>query len=125
MSYSKFKKACIRKNPDFMAIQDDAAIRNEVPKGGMEINEVNLVLDVEFQDEESFLGKSRTSATPNDQPSVRVWGTIRSTGDEAIFVTSNGGRGQLWFAGEDEFEFCVANVSEDSATAYCANLAKE
>ena len=30
MSYSKFKKACIRKNPDFMRIEDDASITSQV-----------------------------------------------------------------------------------------------
>lgn len=30
MSYSKFKKACICKNPDFMRIEDDASITSEV-----------------------------------------------------------------------------------------------
>ena len=96
-----------------------------VARGGMVINEVDLRVTIEHQDGESFMGKSRSSATPGNQPSPRVWGTIRSDGEEAAFITSNGGRGTLWFASGNQLEYCITNLLEDSFTAYCAELTKK
>ena len=64
------------------------------------------------------------SNAPGAQP-VPVWGAIRSTGQEAVFVTGNGGRGQLWFNRPDRFEFCFANQTPEQMTAYCAVLNKQ
>ncbi len=96
-----------------------------VAKGGMLVSDVNVILEIEHQEGESFMGSTRNSQMPSDQPGNRVWGTIRSTGKEAIFITSTGARGQLWFANAQHFEFCITNLQEDQATAYCANLEKD
>jgi hypothetical protein len=99
---------------------------SQVAKGGMEIADVNLKVQIDYQHEGSFMGRSRNSQMPGDQPSVRVWGTIRSNHREAIFLTSNGGRGQLWFDSEGKsFEYCITNLQNEVATAYCAQLTKE
>lgn len=95
-----------------------------VARGGMVINEIDLKVTIEHQDQESFMGKSRASTTPSDVPSARVWGTIRSNGEEAAFITSNGGRGTLWFESAQTFEYCITNLLENSFTAYCARLTK-
>lgn len=97
----------------------------EVARGGMEIREVELNVDIVAQEGESFMGRTRNSAMGRDQPSNRVWGTIRSTGTEAIFATSAGARGHLWFQGDSQFEFCITNVQEALVTAYCAELQKQ
>ena len=97
---------------------------DEVARGGMLVNEIELKVTIEHQDEESFIGKSRSSAMSFDDPSTIVWGTIRSGGDEAIFVTSNGARGQMWFMGPGRFEYCLTNKTDELATAYCAQLGK-
>ena len=96
----------------------------EVARGGMIVNEVKLKVTIEHQDGESFIGKSRSSAQSFDDPSAIVWGTIRSNGKEAIFVTSNGARGQLWFMEPTKFEYCLTNKNDELATAYCAELSK-
>lgn len=102
----------------------ESGIGKGVSSGGMSITETELIVTIEHQFEGSFIGKSRGSTTPSDQPSTRVWGSIRSNGKEAIFVTGNGGRGQIWFEKKTRFEFCVTNSSEGSLTAYCAELDK-
>jgi hypothetical protein len=97
----------------------------QVAKGGMEISEVSISVTIDHQDQESFMGRSRTSQMSNNDPSVNVWGTIRSTGKEAIFITSNGARGQMWLAEDHQtFEFCITNLVDGQATAYCADLSK-
>lgn len=96
----------------------------EIAPGGMLVTEVELTLIIEHQDAEAFVGRSRSSRTPKDQPSARIWGTIRSNGTEAIFITSNSGRGQVWFDSATSFEYCITNLTDVLATAYCANLTK-
>ncbi len=95
-----------------------------VAKGGMMVSDVEVKVIIEHQDGESFLGSTRNSQMASNQPSNRVWGTIRSDGTEAIFITSAGARGQLWFASDKQFEFCITNLQEEQATAYCAKLKK-
>lgn len=97
----------------------------EVARGGMILNEIDLKVTIEHQEGESFMGKSRTSQMSFDDPSAIVWGTIRSNGEEAIFVTSNGARGQLWFKDPTHFEYCLTNKTDELATAYCAQLTKQ
>ena len=41
-----------------------------------------------------------------------------------MFVTGNGGRGQLWFTSPTRFEFCFANQTPAAMSAYCAVLDK-
>ena len=60
-----------------------------------------------------------------DDRSIRVWGAIRSTGEEASFITGGGGRGQLWFMGSEKFEYCVTNMQDEVMTAFCGILKKE
>ena len=97
----------------------------EVAQGGMVISEMNIRIMIDHQDQESYMGRIRTSQMSSSDPSNRVWGTIRSNGEEALFITSGNARGQLWFHGDSEFEYCTTNMQEDVVQAYCAKLAKE
>jgi hypothetical protein len=98
-----------------------------VAKGGMQVSETNLTVKIHHQEGATFMGKSRTSATATDSSGSGVWGTIRSTGDEAIFVTEVGASGHIWIISPKTFEFCVTNLDaeQDIVTAYCASLSKE
>ncbi len=98
---------------------------DDVAQGGAVISNVELTVTIEYQDGESFLGSSRASTTPKAQPSLTVWGAMRSTGDEAIFVNSDGSRGQLWMKGKDSFEYCLTNLLDSVFTAYCGILTKK
>ena len=100
-------------------------VSDQVASGGAVLSEVDLKLTIDHQDGESFIGTSRSSNTPNNQPSTPVWGAIRSTGKEALFITSNGGRGNLWFGSKDVFEFCITNLNETVISAYCGVLKKQ
>ena len=97
-------------------------VRNQVAAGGAVIQAVNLEFTVTYQDNEVFIGESRSDAP--GATSTPVWGAIRSTGREAVFVTRNGGRGQLWFSSPTAFEFCFANQTVEQMSAYCATLTK-
>jgi hypothetical protein len=97
----------------------------EVAQGGMLISEMNVRIMIDHQDQESYMGRIRTSQMSSSDPSNRVWGTIRSNGEVALFITSNNASGQLWFNGDSEFEYCTANMQEDIVQAYCARLSKE
>ncbi len=97
-------------------------VRAEVASGGAVIQTVNLTFTVSYQDGEVFIGESMSNQ-PGAEP-VPVWGAIRSTGREAVFVTGNGGRGQLWFNSPTRFEFCFANQTPEAMSAYCAVLDK-
>ena len=97
-------------------------VRSQVASGGAVIDTVNLTFTVSHQDGEAFIGESMSDA-PGAEP-VPVWGAIRSTGQEAVFVTGNGGRGQLWFTSRAQFEFCFANQTPEAMSAYCAVLVK-
>ena len=94
-------------------------------KGGMMVSDVKTTVTIEAQDGESFMGKTRNTQMTSNQASNRVWGTIRSNGKEALFITSAGARGKIWFENEKRLEFCVTNLQEEQATAYCANLDKD
>ena len=58
----------------------------EVAQGGMLISEMNIRIMIDHQDQESYMGKIRTSQMSSNDPSPRVWGTIRSNGEEALFI---------------------------------------
>lgn len=110
---------------DVRIVESGSATEDEVARGGMSIRNVVLEVVIDAQDEETFMGRSRSSSMSSNQPSNRVWGTIRSKGDEAIFITSTGARGQLWFQAPSTFEYCVTNYNEELFTAYCATLDKD
>ncbi len=97
---------------------------DQVASGGAVLSEVDITVTIDHQDGESFIGKSRSSDTPRNQRSTPVWGAIRSTGREAMFVTANGGRGNLWFGEENSFEYCITNLDDSAISAYCGLLTK-
>ncbi|MFT5690909.1 MAG: hypothetical protein ACI92E_000233 [Oceanicoccus sp.] len=97
----------------------------DVAQGGAVISNVDLTVTIEYQDGESFLGSSRAATTAKSQPSLTVWGAMRSTGEEAIFVSSDGSRGQLWMKAKDSFEYCLTNLLDGTFTAYCGILKKK
>ena len=97
----------------------------QVSSGGAVISESELVFSVDYQDGETFIGRSQSSDTSGSSAGISVGGTIRSTGLEAMFVTSTGGNGLIWFESPTVFEYCYTNVTEESATAYCTVLTKE
>jgi len=97
-------------------------VSDQVARGGALIQDLDLTVTVNYQDREAFMGESLSSAA-NAQP-VPVWGAIRSTGREGVFVTGNGGRGNIWFTSANEFEFCFANQTKEQMSSYCAKLKK-
>ena len=97
----------------------------QLSSGGAIISESELVFTVDYQDREAFIGHTRTSSMSSSTASINVWGTIRSNGEEAMFVTSTGGNGLIWFEGPAAFEYCYTSISAESATAYCARLTKQ
>ena len=98
----------------------------QVAQGGVVLEEVGATVTIEHQDEETFIGKVRLSNFGKDQPSVRLWGAIRSNGKEAVFLGSNGAGGPIWFLDENSYEFCNTNLSDDGVmTAYCGVFKKE
>lgn len=106
-------------------VVESGGANSEVARGGMNIRDTDLKVQIQAQDGETFMGYTLSSATPSNQTSARVWGTIRSNAEEAIFITSNGARGQIWFQDASTFEFCVTNLDDELFTAYCATLSKE
>ena len=86
------------------------------------IQDIELKLTVNYQDQEVFMGETISNA-PNAQP-VSVWGAIRSTGKEGVFVTANGGRGNIWFTARSQFEYCFANNTPEQMSSHCAVLEK-
>jgi len=97
-------------------------VSDQVASGGAVLSELELTVTIDYQEGETFIGKSRASTTPREQASTPVWGAIRSTGDEAMFVTAAGGRGHLWLKQRNEFEYCITNLEETVITAYCGIL---
>ena len=110
---------------DVRIVESGRGTEGDVARGGMRVRDVVVTVNIEVQEGETFMGSTRNSAMQPNQASNRVWGTIRSSGKEAIFVTSGDSRGQLWFSNDSNFEFCVTGITEDLATAYCANLEKQ
>ncbi len=100
-------------------------VADQVAQGGAVLSEIDLRVIFEHQDGETFIGKSRSSTTPRNEPSTPIWGALRSTGDEALFVTGGGGRGHLWLKSANEFEYCITNLEEIVITAYCGMMKRE
>ena len=98
-------------------------VRNLVAKGGALISDVELTLTVTHQEGEGFIGEQTTNAP--DAPTNSIWGAVRSTGKEGVFVTENGGRGQMWFPAANRLEYCFANQTPDQMSAHCAVLIKQ
>lgn len=92
--------------------------------GGVIITEIQLQLHIDAQDCETFIGRSRPSTAPANESGSHVWGSICSTGDEALFITETGGRGHVWFERPDEIEYCLTNLNEQALKFYCARLCK-
>lgn len=93
--------------------------------GGMIITEIELLFTVDAQDGETFIGRSKTSTEPQSNPGTHVWGSIRSNGQEALFISDSGARGQIWFSSDTSFEYCLTDLADDAISAYCANLTKQ
>ena len=109
-------------NGTIRTVSSGTEVSGEVARGGAVIAEVELTLNVFHQDGEVFIGESRSN-----QPgatSTPVWGAIRSTGKEGVFVTATGGRGNIWFNSRSQFEFCFGNMTEAALSAYCGKLSK-
>lgn len=102
-----------------------AGTSSQLSAGGAVISESELIFTVDYQDGETFIGHSQSSDVSNSSAGTRVWGTIRSNGEEAMLVTSTGGNGLIWFESATVFEYCYTNVTEDTATAFCAKLTKQ
>lgn len=98
-------------------------VRTQVARGGALIQAIELRLTVNYQDQEVFIGESISNLA--DAQPVPVWGAIRATGKEGVFVTANGGRGNIWFTTPSQFEFCYANQTPEQMSAYCAVLNKQ
>ena len=98
---------------------DDLAAR------GVIISEVDLELTIIAQDGEVFIGTSRLSSMARGADSIHVYGAIRSTGREGLFIDSLGGHGQLWFEDSNNFEYCYSSLGVESIVSYCAKLQKE
>ena len=98
----------------------------EVAKGGMVVSEISATVTIDFQDREVFMGKVRLSSMGKNDPSTKMWGTIRSNGKEAMFIGSDGTRGPIWFTDEKTYEFCVTNLSDSGAMmGYCGVFKKQ
>lgn len=98
----------------------------QVAQGGVVLAEVDATVTIEHQDGETFIGKVRLSNMGKDEPSIRLWGAIRSNGQEAVFIGGNGARGPIWFLDENSYEFCNTDLSNDGVmTAYCGVFSKE
>ncbi len=99
---------------------------DQVAKGGMVISEVEAVVTIDHQDREVFLGKVRLSSMTRNDPSTTLWGAIRSNGEEAMFIGSDGTGGPIWFLDENSYEFCVTHLADDGAmTGYCGVFHKQ
>ena len=106
-------------------ISSGGSADSQVAKGGALIEEVNLKVTIDHQDGETFIGKVRLSNMTKDQPSIPLWGAIRSDGKEAIYIGGNGARGPLWFLDENTYEFCTTNIADGVMTAYCGIVTKQ
>jgi hypothetical protein len=108
---------------EVQTVSSGEQVSSQVARGGAVIETIHLEFTVSYQDGEVFIGESLSSAAGAEP--VPVWGAIRSTGTQAVFVTDGGGRGQLWFNSPSRFEFCFANQTPEQMSAYCAVLDKQ
>ncbi len=98
---------------------------DDLVAGGVIISEADLELTIIAQDGEVFMGTSRLSTMESGSAPIRVYGAIRSTGKEGLFIDSLGGHGQLWFEDSNNFEYCYSSLGTASIVSYCAKLQKE
>ena len=98
---------------------------DDLVAGGVIISEADLELTISAQDGEVFIGSSQLSTMARGAEPILVYGSIRSTGREGIFIDSLGGHGQLWFEDNNNFEYCYSSLGTDSIVSYCAKLQKE
>jgi hypothetical protein len=106
----------------FQTVSSGISLRSEVARGGALIAETTISLVIHHQEGEVFIGDTKNRETAVTTP---VWGAIRSTGKEGIFVTSTGGSGNIWFDSPIKFEFCFASQSESALSAYCGVFNKQ
>ncbi|PCI79190.1 MAG: hypothetical protein COB20_05245 [SAR86 cluster bacterium] len=106
-------------------VESPKLVSSGLATGGVIISEADLVLTIIAQDGEVFIGTSRLSTMSNDAEPIHVYGSIRSTGTEGLFIDSLGGHGQLWFQDGNNFEYCYSSLGSDSIISYCAKLQKE
>ncbi|MCZ6618594.1 MAG: hypothetical protein O7E57_10710, partial [Gammaproteobacteria bacterium] len=88
--------ACAAEYPDMVGVwagsvrtvSSGEQVRSQVARGGALIEKLDIKLTVSYQDQEVYMGESMSSAA-RAQP-VPVWGAIRSTGKEGVFITASG-----------------------------------
>ena len=97
----------------------------QLSTGGAIISETDLTFTVDYQDGETFIGRSTNSTVTGNSAALAVWGTIRSNGEEAMFITGTGGNGLIWFESPTTFEYCYTSLTDDTAMAFCAKLTKQ
>ena len=98
----------------------------QVASGGMMISEEEATVTIDFQDREVFLGHVRLASMKRDDPSVKMWGAIRSDGKEAQFIGSDGTSGPIWFRDATTYEFCVTHLTDEGAMmGYCGVFSKQ
>ena len=93
--------------------------------GGAVIGEAGLELTLIAKDGEVFIGSPQLSTMARGAIPIHVYGPVRSTGREEIFIASLGGHGQPWFENNNSFEYCYSSPGTDSIVFYCAKLKKE
>ena len=98
---------------------------DDLVAGGVIISEADLELTISAQDGEVFIGSSQLSTMARAAKPILVYGSIRLTGREGIFIDSLGGHGQLWFEDNNNFDYCYSSLGTDSIVSYCAKLQKE
>jgi len=98
---------------------------DDLVAGGVIISEADLELTISAQDGEVFIGSSQLSTMARGAEPILVYGSIRLTGREGIFIDSLGGHGQLWFEDNNNFDYCYSSLGTDSIVSYCAKLQKE
>jgi hypothetical protein len=98
---------------------------DDLVAGGVIISEADLELTISAQDGEVFIGSSQLSTMARGAEPILVYGSIRLTGREGIFIDSLGGHGQLWFEDNNNFDYCYSSLGNDSIVSYCAKLQKE
>ncbi|MFT7221830.1 MAG: hypothetical protein ACI8Z1_003453, partial [Candidatus Azotimanducaceae bacterium] len=72
----------------------------ETARGGAVISEADATVTIEHQDHEAFMGKVRMSVMTKNEPSIRLWGAIRSDGKEATYIGGDGSRVPIWILSE-------------------------
>ena len=98
---------------------------DDLVAGGVVISEADLEFTIIAKDGEVFIGSSQLSTMARGAKPTHVYGSVRSTGREVIFIDSLGGHGQPWFENNNSFEYCYSSPGTDRIVFYCAKLKKE